>query len=125
MATIAERILQVIEEKEHGNKRQFALKVGVSAPYVTQITRDADIIPGKLVLDKIAVVYNVNREWLETGSGDPFPPKTLGDELGEIAAAAAKGNVEATREYFRKLGDNFTDAEILFLYEIFKRHFRD
>ena len=66
MQTIAERIMRIIEEKEHGNKRQFALKVGISAPYVTQFAKDVTIEPGPLVLDKIAAVYDVNREWLQT-----------------------------------------------------------
>lgn len=123
METISDRIVQIIEKKEGGNKRRFAIKVEISAPYVSQITKDRSMVPSGLVLDKICSVYGVNRNWIETGAGDPFPPKSLGDEMGEIAAEASKQNVEAVRKFFRELGDEFTDAEILFLYEIYKKHF--
>lgn len=123
METISDRIVHIIDEKEGGNKRRFAIKVEISAPYVSQITKDRTMVPSGLVLDKICSVYGVNRAWIETGTGDPFPPKSLGDEMGEIAAKASKQNVDAVRKFFRELGDEFSDAEILFLYEIYKKHF--
>ena len=123
METISDRIVQIIDKKEGGNKRRFAINVEISAPYVSQITKDRTMVPSGLVLDKICSVYGANRDWIETGEGDPFPPKSLGDEMGEIAAEASKQNVEAVRKFFRELGDEFTDAEILFLYEIYKNHF--
>ena len=123
METIADRILSIVSNKEKGNKRQFALKVEINPSYVSQMDKNRDMIPSTRILDKICMVYGVSRKWIETGEGDPFPPKSLGDEMGEIAAEASKQNVEAVRKFFRELGDEFTDAEILFLYEIYKKHF--
>lgn len=123
MSTIAERIIQIVDEKEGGNKRQFALKTKMTPSYVSQLSSHSDMVPSDRVLDKIIVVYGVNREWLYAGIGEPFPEPSLGEAMGEIAAEAAQNNVEAVRKFFRELGDEFSDAEILFLYQIFKAHF--
>ena len=123
METIADRILFVVSKKEKGNKRQFAIKVEINPSYVSQMDKNREMVPSSRVLDKICMVYGVSREWIETGAGDPFPPKSLGVEMGDIAAEASKQNVEAVRKFFRELGDEFSDAEILFLYEIYKKHF--
>lgn len=123
MQTIADRILQIVAEKENGNKRQFSLKIEINPSYVSQMDKNRDMVPSNKVLDKISAVYGTSREWLTTGEGEPYPPKSIGEEMGEIAAAASRQNKDAVRKYFRELGDEFTDAEILFLYEIFKRHF--
>lgn len=76
-----------------------------------------------LQLGIICKVYHVSKAYLTSGIGEMFPPQSLGDEIEEIAASAAKQNVEAVRKFFRELGDEFSDAEILFLYEIYKNHF--
>lgn len=81
------------------------------------------VTPDAAYIQLLAVKFGYSEEWIRTGSGSPQPDKSIGDQLGEIAAAASMNNVEAVREYFRDLGDRFTDAEILFLYEIFQRHF--
>lgn len=123
METIADRIIYVLKEKESGNKKKFADKVKIAPSYISMIDKDRTMVPSARILDKIASSYHANRDWLETGSGDPFIPVPLGEAMGEIAATAATHNVDAVRKFFRELGDEFSDAEILFLYEIYKKHF--
>lgn len=122
METIADRIMILVAEKENGNKRKFAIKVEINPSYVSQLDKDRTMKPSPRVIDKIATTYGANRQWLETGDGEPFPPKSLGDQMGELAAAAAKNNVAVIREIFRELPEKFADAEILMLYQIYKNH---
>ena len=67
--------------------------------------------------------YNVREEWLRTGSGDMFNPVSRGEEIGSIVAAAAKNDPETAVKFFTSLFEGMTDAEIVLMYEIFKRHF--
>lgn len=78
--------------------------------------------PNELQLRLICKVYGVSYEYLAFGEGTLFPPKSLGDQMGELAAAAAKNNADTIREIFRRLPEKFTDAEILMLYQIYKNH---
>lgn len=121
--TKIDRIFKVIDECEAGNQRKFAAKIGITASYVSKLKNDRNLEPSSLMLDKVATAYGANRNWLETGEGEPFPEPSIGDAMGELAAASAQNNVEAVRKFFRELGDEFTDAEILFLYQIYKNHF--
>lgn len=101
---------------------EFADGLGLTRGAITNIERHITD-PKEKLINLICNVYHVNREFIVDGTGDMFPPRSMGDEISDIAAAAAKQNVEAVRKFFRELGDEFSDAEILFLYEIYKKHF--
>lgn len=101
---------------------EFANGLGWSRGVVANLESYATE-PKELQLGIICKVYHVSMAYLTSGTGDMFPSQTLGDQIEGIAAAAAKQNVEAVRKFFRELGDEFSDAEILFLYEIYKKHF--
>lgn len=123
MQTIADRIIHVLQSKEGGKKGKFSERIKIAPSYTSMLDKDRTMVPSDRVLDKIVDEYGVNRLWLYEGIGEPFPEPSLGDAMGEIAAEAAQNNVEAVRKFFRELGDEFTDAEILFLYQIYKAHF--
>lgn len=101
---------------------EFADGLGLTRGAITNIERHITE-PKEKLINLICNVYHVNREYIVDGTGEMFPSKSLGEEISDIAAAAAKQNVEAVRKFFRELGDEFTDAEILFFYEIYKKHF--
>ena len=71
----------------------------------------------------ICNIYNVNEQWLRTGQGDMFLPKTRAQEIGEIVRNAATRDPEESMKFFTELLGDMTDAEIAIMYEVFRRHF--
>ena len=54
-----------------------------------------------------------------------FMPKTRGQEISEIVKSASTNDPEEAVKFFTNLLSEMTDAEILLMYEVFKRHFPD
>ena len=53
--------------------------------------------PDKEFLDLICSTFNANREWLETGVGEMFVPKTRNQIITDFAADLIKDNDESFR----------------------------
>lgn len=71
----------------------------------------------------ICNAYNVNEQWLRTGQGNMFLPKTRAQEIDEIVRNAATRDPEESVKFFTELLGDMTDAEIAIMYEVFRRHF--
>ena len=72
------RIAQIIEA-EKITRAAFAKKIGVSAPFITQLC-NGDANPSTRTIADICREFNVRREWLETGEGPmrlPEPDEDL------------------------------------------------
>lgn len=61
------RILQIITD-EKITKSAFAKRIGVSAPFITQLCNGDANASSRTIAD-ICREFNVRREWLETGEG--------------------------------------------------------
>ena len=61
------RISQIIES-EKITRAAFAKRVGVSAPFITQLC-NGDANPSARTITDICREFNIRREWLETGEG--------------------------------------------------------
>lgn len=108
--------------KELGlTQAEFGRQVGKSRDTI------ANIESGRVAMDAtlarlIASRYGYNEEWLLTGAGEPKPETSDRDEIGQIVADALKGQPEETREYFHRLLDGLTGAEILLMGEVLRRY---
>ena len=80
--------------------------------------------PSDAIIVSICREFGVNEEWLRTGKGEMFLPKSRGQEIGEIVKAAAQHDPETAAKFFSSLLEEMSDAEIVLMYEIFKRHFQ-
>ena len=72
------RIAQIIEA-EKITRAAFAKKIGVSAPFITQLC-NGDANPSTRTIADICREFNIRREWLETGEGPmrlPEPDEDL------------------------------------------------
>lgn len=81
--TEAERITFLIDNLAGGNGEAFAKKIGKSKAAVSRMKRGLTGI--RLTIDAIIEAYPaVNREWLETGEGDP----------GDLSVALVKNRLQ-------------------------------
>lgn len=115
------RIAEV--RKEAGiNQQDFADRIGITKNYVSLIETGGRI-PSDRTISDICREFHVNEQWLRTGEGEMHPPKSRGEEIGEIVRAAAQNDPEEAEKFFRGIFEDMTDGEILLMYEVFKRHF--
>ena len=71
---ISERFKQLRDELGK-SQTEFGAGIGVSRSVINNIERGVTE-PSDVFLNHLCVVYNVNREWLETGEGEMFEPTT-------------------------------------------------
>lgn len=79
--------------KESGlTQEEFGAKVGgLSRNYIWMIEK-GDRVPSDRTISDICREFNVNEEWLRTGEGEMFQPKSRNEELFEFAAKVAEGD---------------------------------
>lgn len=66
---------------------EFGRRLGVTRGAVTNIELDK-VEPKPLFVDLICREFNVNEEWLRTGEGEMFKPKSRNEELFEFVTNA-------------------------------------
>ena len=95
-------------------KTDFAKRLGISQPYLSQICAGQKT-PSDRTISDICREFNVNREWLETGAGKPFQEKSRDEEIAEIIGKIVYGDESSKATIIRalcKLPDEmFPEAE--------------
>ena len=104
------------------NQEDFGKRIGAKQSTVTAY-ECGNRVPMDVTITSICREFGVNEEWLRTGKGEMFLPKSRGQEIGEIVKAAAQHDPETAAKFFSSLFEEMSDAEIVLMYEIFKRHF--
>jgi len=105
------------------NQEEFGKRIGAKQSTVTAY-ECGNRIPLDVSVTAICREFNVNEQWLRDGIGEMHPPKTRGEEIGEIVKSAAQSDPAEACKFFHNLVDDMTDGEILLMYEIFKKHFK-
>ena len=119
---VKDRILYLRKTALNLSRAKFGEPIGMSDSEIKNIENGIT----QLKENKIPLIcksYNVNESWLRTGGGEMFLPKTRGQEIGDIVKAAAQHDPETAAKFFTSLLEEMSDAEIVLMYEIFKRHF--
>lgn len=120
-----ERVRYFRKEIKKLSQEKFGEELGVSRDVINNIENNRLKNPEqkeplyKLISEK----FGVNIAWIKCESDEMYLPKSRGQQIGEIAAAAAVHDPNAAREYFTKLLEDMSDAEIILMYEVYKRHF--
>lgn len=83
MSNKLERIIE-LREKLNYSQRKFALSIGKTGSYLSQIELGNNPITPQLI-DAIVANLNVNRTWLETGQGEMFGDKFQTNNVPEWA----------------------------------------
>lgn len=79
---ISERFKQLRGELGK-SQTEFGAGIGVSRSVINNIERGVTK-PSDVFLNHICVIYNVNREWLETGEGEMFDKSEQLDETAKL-----------------------------------------
>ena len=72
------------------SQEEFGRRLGVTRGAVTNIELNK-VEPKPLFVDLICREFNVNEEWLRTGEGEMFKPKSRNEELFEFVASVVEG----------------------------------
>lgn len=94
------RIAQIIEA-EKITKAAFAKKIGVSAPFITQLC-NGDANPSTRTIADICREFHISRDWLERGEGPMKLPET-DEDLDYINDLLAGDSGEVVRFVHRFL----------------------
>lgn len=84
MDTIGSRISHLIQSQGL-NKTSFALRLGLSQPFVSQICSGSKIPSDRTIAD-ICREFRVNEEWLRTGEGSMFLSESRSDLIASFMA---------------------------------------
>jgi hypothetical protein len=78
--TAAARIKWLVEARFGGNRSALAKAVGFSHTIVGRVVAGAK--PGRHLLDAVVTRLGVDRDWLDSGEGQPFPPERADGDRG-------------------------------------------
>ena len=77
-------------------KTDFAKRLGISQPYLSQICAGQKT-PSDRTIQDICREFSVNPEWLRTGEGEPHLKRTREAEIMSFAVETIKGSNEFRR----------------------------
>ena len=95
MDTINIRICYLIRDLG-STKTAFAEKIHVTPQFVSSLCSGVKIPSDRTILD-ICREFRCSEQWLRTGTGEMFPPRTRAQEIADFAADLLSDEPESTR----------------------------
>lgn len=95
--SISERF-RTLRETLDISQTDFAEKLGCGRGVIKNIEENRTA-PKPQLLDLVARVYNVNREWLESGEGEIFSPLTRNQKLANFVSEVLNDKPESFRHW--------------------------
>ncbi len=108
METLSMRIMKVVEATG-GNKSEFARKVGLTPAYISKLGKQPDAVPSDRTIADICREFNVNEEWLRTGKGEMFIPKSRTDEITAFVGDILRDESDFRQRFISVLARMTTD----------------
>ncbi len=108
METLSMRIMKVVEATG-GNKSEFARKVGLTPAYISKLGKQPDAVPSDRTITDICREFNVNEEWLRTGKGEMFIPKSRTDEITAFVGDILRDESDFRQRFISVLARMTTD----------------
>lgn len=90
-----DRLLELRKKLDY-TQAEFAERINLKRPTITNYESGATVIPDRVILD-ICREFNVSEDWLRDGVGPMFRPMSTDNEL-----AAAVGSLIASEDDFTK-----------------------
>ena len=91
-------------------QQEFSERIGVKRNTVAQYEMGRNP-PNDTVITLICREFNVSEEWLRTGAGDMFQPKSRNEELFEFAAKVAEGDPGSIQAQLLAVMSRLTDEQ--------------
>ena len=114
--------MKIIRQAVGLTQAEFADKINISRNYIALIETGRREPSDRTIYD-ICRVFRVSEEWLRTGNGEMFLPKSRTQQVDEIAKAAGTRDPQEAARFLHGLLDGMSDADILLMYDFFLRHF--
>ena len=102
------RINEIVS-KSGLTKTDFAKKIGISQPFLSQICAGVKTPSDRTIAD-ICREFDCNEVWLRTGKGDPFKERTLEETILRFAAQTNKGSDDFRKAYVAMLANLSDDG---------------
>lgn len=109
MNGFSERISAVISDLGM-KKTAFAERLNVSQAFISQLCSGVKQ-PSDRTISDICREFNVSEEWLRTGEGEMFQPKSRNEELFEFAAKVAEGDPGSIQAQLLAVMSHLTDEQ--------------
>lgn len=113
MSSINERIL-CLRETLNLTRKSFGERLGVSDSVIKNIDYNVTE-PKPLLIQQICKEYNVDRDWLETGEGEMFLPKTKDDAITDFFASVLTEDDESFKRRFVEMLSGLDESGWIFL----------
>lgn len=91
-------------------QQEFSDRIGVKRNTIAQYESGRNE-PLDAVITLICRTYGVSEEWLRTGEGDMFKPKSRNEELFEFAAKVAEGDPGSIQSQLLAVMARLTDEQ--------------
>ena len=116
MNSFSERISAVIDALGM-KKTAFAERLNVSQAFISQLCSGVKQ-PSNRTISDICRVFNVSEEWLRTGAGEMFKPKSRNEELFEFATKVEEGDPGSIQAQLLAVMARLTDEQWEVLAEV-------
>lgn len=103
---------------------EFGRRLGVTRGAVTNIELNK-VEPKPLFVELICREFNVSEEWLRTGEGEMFQPKSRNEELFEFAAKVVEGDPGSIQAQLLTVMARLTDEQWEVLAQIAEEFVRE
>ena len=91
------RINEIVKQSKL-TKTDFAKKLGISQPYLSQICAGQKIPSDRTIAD-ICREFGCDEVWLRTGEGEPFRQETRQEAIMRFAVQTVKGSDEFRKAF--------------------------
>lgn len=91
--------IKEIRKKAGINQTEFAESLGLSRGFIAQVETGTNVFSDRSIRD-ICRIYNINEEWLRTGTGDPYVPRTKNEEIAEFLNSIMEDEPDSIRRIF-------------------------
>lgn len=102
--------IALVRKDNNCKQDAFAESIGLTKNFISLI-ETGKREPSDRTIKDICRVYNVNEEWLKTGEGEMYLPKSIEDDLANLTVDLLKESSDSFKNRFISLLAKMSDDE--------------